>query len=460
MRNVNLENLRVMVISSHDHDSLAKAQYLLRGQQIANNAIVLVPPRLKEAIAGEKNTRYEIWSSIEDLYALVDEHRPDYFYMVSASLMCLQEYVTVAELRRFFKHCGKSGCIPLTNDMLAGVLPHKIVENDAAPHTTEPDLDLPGRVQHLSALREPDQVVQELITAQKIPVWAFWESFDMPPIVERCYVSWQRHLDPEKYEIRLLTRETFRDYLPFDVLSEIPHFFELRLSQQADFIRLALLKWHGGIWLDASIYMVDELPFDGLLDEFYAPRLPRLDNKCVQVWLMVAPRQSDVINIWLTEFTVALQDRRDIKLRTFSLSLYDGIFARLMQSHDPKFKNYFMLSHVYENLYRTRRWFKKKTPNLTEQGITTSLQPDNVKFIFSNMRYATLTKLLKRFDPTEKWSLTQNITKRRDTFEISLTQRMHMPSLKMCKDGKVFLYKLNAADRLLMKLDFDFDSCP
>ena len=163
MRNVNLDNLRVMVISSHDHGSLAETQYFLQGQHIAKNAVVLVPPRLEEAIAGEKSTRYEVWSSIEDLYALVDEHRPDCIYMVSGYLLCLQEYATVDELLSFFKHCEKSGCILLTNDPMAGALSQMIIEIDDGSYTIKPDLDLPNRSRHLiNVLIEPFKAMKAI----------------------------------------------------------------------------------------------------------------------------------------------------------------------------------------------------------------------------------------------------------------------------------------------------------
>lgn len=686
MRDVDLENLRVMVISSHDHGSLAEVQYFLRGQEILKNAVLLIPPRLEEATVGEKDTVYKVWSNVDDLYALVDEYQPDVIYMVCGYLLCLQEYVPPDQLASFFTHCEKSGCILLTSDPLAGALSHMITKNDAESYSPKQNLDVSGRTNYLinilidpfmalkdiphlfpwvsepdllqnhrnlgyfnpryyqhivdgdtkieldgvllekpfwlfalgpedykdvvnehglkniiqwtadkvrfaleqdrnvvvvgptefieamydelgeidglsmhsylafhifskltfmaekvffwnvlsasailriffglptfhfeighmgkslmgayeevvrlafggceplmvdqtvpftkekienltrqfgefeekrtkllSALPEPDQVVQELIAGKKIPVWAFWQSDDIPPLVERCFESWKRHLDPEKYEIRILTHETFQDYLPFDVLSEIPHFLELRLAQQTDFMRLALLKWHGGIWLDASIYMVDDLPIDGLMDEFYATRIPSLDKNCVQSWFLVAPRQNEVINVWLDEFTIALQERRDIKLRLFSLSLYSGLLARIMRINDPQFRNYFLIYYIYENLYRTQSWFRKKTPSFTEHGITTIVRPENVKFILKNTRFAFLIKLLRRFDSTEKWKITQNLIERRKGFNRFLMHRENMPSGKMCKDGKVFLYKMNASDRLLMKSDFDFDSCP
>jgi len=656
----------------------------LRGQKISTNAVLLVPPRLEEAISTEEEIRSEIWSSVEDLCAFVKKYQPDVIYMVSGYLLCLQDYMTHDQFKGFLEYCEKSGSILSTNDPMVGGLSRNVIKTGERTYATKPNPDLPARSQHLfklllapfnlmhsyahispwvsepdllkthtnigffnsryadfiqsenaklefdgisddkpfwlftlgpedykdvlneygeqnfikwtvdkvrfsldqdrsvvvigpskfidglqaelgdtdnlslhtylpfhvfnrlnfaaekvffwnvlsasamlriqfglptfhfeighigkslkwtyeefikvalggckplmidqrdpfsvevldrltnrfydfkktrtkqlSVLPEPDQVIRELVANKKIPVWAFWQSTEMPPLVSRCVASWHKHLDPEKYDIKILTHETFQQYLPFDMLSEIPHFFELRLAQQADFLRLSLLKWHGGIWMDMSIYLVDDLPFDGMRDQFYAPRFPRVDKQCVQAWLISTPRQNDVINAWLEEFTIQLKERRDIKLRFFSLSLYSGWFARIMRINDPKFKNYFLVYYAYEKLYRTQRWFRDKTPDQTVNGISSALEPENVKLIIHTTKYAFLLNMLRRFDPDMKWKITQKLVKRRTDFNKFLIQRDHLPTITMWKNDKVILYKLNATDRLLMKHDFDFET--
>jgi mannosyltransferase OCH1-like enzyme len=91
------------------------------------------------------------------------------------------------------------------------------------------------------------------------PVWQYWEQGveNAPPIVQRCLQSVQKHQgDRERI---LLDGETMRQYV--DLPNHIWNKRHLMTKQHfSNFVRLSLLKRHGGTWLDATIMLTQPIP--------------------------------------------------------------------------------------------------------------------------------------------------------------------------------------------------------
>ncbi len=92
-------------------------------------------------------------------------------------------------------------------------------------------------------------------------IWQYWESPDgsIPPLVQACLNSVDRFKG--NYERILLTPETLKNYV------EIPEIF-LKLKEKgliktaffSDILRTCLLIRHGGIWMDATVLLTEDLP--------------------------------------------------------------------------------------------------------------------------------------------------------------------------------------------------------
>jgi hypothetical protein len=84
----------------------------------------------------------------------------------------------------------------------------------------------------------------------KIPnvIWTFWDG-DEPELVKKCIGSWKRY-NPE-YKVIVLNKTNIKDYLSDDI-DTIPHTGDF-IQRYADFVRVNVVKKHGGIWMDASI---------------------------------------------------------------------------------------------------------------------------------------------------------------------------------------------------------------
>lgn len=143
---------------------------------------------------------------------------------------------------------------------------------------------------------------------QAIPatIWSYWTGGTPPLLVQRCIAGWKR-LHPE-HDIRVLSDAELSRYIPL-----LPAAVEQLIpAKRADWIRLELLRRHGGIWLDASIVLTRPLNWVHALQEaqqsdfvgFYLegftslPRYPVVEN-----WFLAAPAHSPLIEEWQEEFT-------------------------------------------------------------------------------------------------------------------------------------------------------------
>lgn len=102
-------------------------------------------------------------------------------------------------------------------------------------------------------------------------VWVlWWEGVEeMPEVVKHCCHSMQRHA--AGYEVVVLTKDNYNEYakLPEYI---VDHFEkgDIEIVHLADILRVFLLCQHGGIWLDATVFLSDDLPADYLDRAFFS----------------------------------------------------------------------------------------------------------------------------------------------------------------------------------------------
>ncbi|MDU7585812.1 MAG: capsular polysaccharide synthesis protein [Acidovorax sp.] len=136
-------------------------------------------------------------------------------------------------------------------------------------------------------------------------LWSYWQGGTPPLLVQRCFDHWRR-LHPH-FEIRILDERGVLRYLPV-----IPAALDgASAAKRADWIRLELLRRHGGIWLDASTILTQ--PLDWVLQEqartgadfvgYYLQQYTSVpDRPVVENWFMAAPPGSPFIEDLQREF--------------------------------------------------------------------------------------------------------------------------------------------------------------
>ena len=94
-----------------------------------------------------------------------------------------------------------------------------------------------------------------------LPLWQYWESKDgsVPPLVQACLNSVEKYRG--KCQRILLTPENVKEYV------DIPQIFwdlkekgKIKTAFFSDILRTCLLIQHGGIWIDSTVLLTEELP--------------------------------------------------------------------------------------------------------------------------------------------------------------------------------------------------------
>ena len=96
--------------------------------------------------------------------------------------------------------------------------------------------------------------------APDCPIWICWFQGEnnMPAMVKECLRSVRGHCG--MHEVHVITMDNFWNWIsiPGHVMDKINR-KEITLTHFSDIVRNALLAEQGGIWLDATIYLTDEL---------------------------------------------------------------------------------------------------------------------------------------------------------------------------------------------------------
>lgn len=109
---------------------------------------------------------------------------------------------------------------------------------------------------------------------EQAPIWVFWWSGEenMPEVIRACLKS-KIIASGQRHPVVVLSKYNIDDYVEFPKYIW-DHFSEGKLKVQhlADMIRVQLIKRYGGIWLDASVYCIKEIPDDIFEMSIYSMR--------------------------------------------------------------------------------------------------------------------------------------------------------------------------------------------
>ena len=123
------------------------------------------------------------------------------------------------------------------------------------------------------------------VTASKVRIWVFWGQGEekMPPLIEACY----KQLTHYNENINLVTIENVNKYIELPgVIFEKANAGKISLAHFSDIVRNTLLARYGGLWLDATVWVRGEIPFDKLsqLDIFSANGEVPSTSRSVKFW--------------------------------------------------------------------------------------------------------------------------------------------------------------------------------
>ena len=138
-------------------------------------------------------------------------------------------------------------------------------------------------------------------------IWIYWDSPDDIPEIVKLSVDRVKSFCPD-YEIKFLDMLSVNEYI---TLPNIPT--SLPLAIKADYIRLMLLERYGGVWMDSSILLNEDLGWiskkicnhDAFV--FYSDECTiNSEEPITENWFIISPKDSPFIKSWAKEFSLCI----------------------------------------------------------------------------------------------------------------------------------------------------------
>lgn len=117
-----------------------------------------------------------------------------------------------------------------------------------------------GDIAEKYAKVETEQEGKPVNNAKKIPVWMCWWQGEenAPQMVKKCIDSVRKNIDSNKCELHVITFENCQEYVTFSPqIIEKFNAGKITMTTLSDRLRMELLYRYGGLWIDATYYVVD-----------------------------------------------------------------------------------------------------------------------------------------------------------------------------------------------------------
>jgi hypothetical protein len=126
-------------------------------------------------------------------------------------------------------------------------------------------------------------------------IWTLWHQgfADAPPLVQACLESWRRF--KPGWRVEALDQRSLGDFIDLAALRDASG--HLTLQKTSALARLALLRRHGGVWTDATVFCLR--PLDAWLGPafgagFFAFKNPAKDRMMAN-WFIAAERDNSLL---------------------------------------------------------------------------------------------------------------------------------------------------------------------
>lgn len=98
-------------------------------------------------------------------------------------------------------------------------------------------------------------------------IWVLWwqGNYKDNPIVLECI---RRMQQIKGFDVRVITKKNVSNYIEVNDFISLYDKGRIYIQHLADIIRIRLLKQYGGIWLDASIAVIDSVYFDWIINNY------------------------------------------------------------------------------------------------------------------------------------------------------------------------------------------------
>ena len=115
----------------------------------------------------------------------------------------------------------------------------------------------------------------QLSPVDKKNIWVFWNTGEknLPPIVQLCLKSVRKYANGA--DVHLLTMNNLEEYItiPPYIMNKYKE-GKMTLAFLTDYMRISLIEKYGGLWLDATIYVSQDIPSSIFEKNLYSLHTP------------------------------------------------------------------------------------------------------------------------------------------------------------------------------------------
>lgn len=213
----------------------------------------------------------------------------------------------------------------------------------------------------LTATSNPKKITTEsifLYKRQNTPkiIWSYWHQDNPPDFVICCAKNW-KSMAPD-FQVHLLNRASISEWID---VSQLPiNYDQLPAYRQADWLRLELLRTHGGTWIDASIILTQSLNWLQQLEHeasaeyvgFYIEKFTHREAEpIIENWFMSAQLNSQFISDLANEFNYAIKIGENLYLEELKDK---GLFEQVIQNISPPKLHSYLIMHVAASVIQHR----------------------------------------------------------------------------------------------------------
>lgn len=150
-----------------------------------------------------------------------------------------------------------------------------------------------------------------------ISIWCFWAQGKekIPPFHKKCLINWENMLSNKDFKINVIDLNSF-----LKMQNEIDENFmnKLTYQQQSDIVRLCLLYEYGGIWIDITTILTQDLSW--VIDKFdkgyeqvgfyvnYKPWCKKTKNILESWFIAVKNKNNYMISQWKKTFIIIMTE--------------------------------------------------------------------------------------------------------------------------------------------------------
>ena len=223
-------------------------------------------------------------------------------------------------------------------------------------------------------------------------IWIFWwqDIENAPEIVKKCF----NKLKSYNLNVKLITKNNYKEYVSIpEYIIELLENGKITLTHFSDILRFNLLADYGGLWLDATIYILDENKINEILEKnFYTIKLRKCPRRIVSKGLWtgycMGGNKSNVLFLFMKEFFNEYWKNNSILIDYFLID--------------------YMISIGYNEISDIKNQIDKNQYNNED----VNLLMENINNIYDDKLY----KKIIRDNPIQKLSYKRNIEKKSNTF--------------------------------------------